>query len=60
MTYPKPECRELHVTPEKWHRLPDKEGNVRAFCPACNRFLGYVPPQKEQRSEDSPQKETPR
>jgi hypothetical protein len=47
MTYPKPECRELHVTPEKWHRLPDKEGNVRAFCPACNRFLGYVHPQKE-------------
>lgn len=36
------DCGDRHITPLAWSWVRGDDGQVRAFCPLCDRFMGFV------------------
>jgi hypothetical protein len=32
----------MHTDPKAWTWLRGKDGQVRAWCPLCDKFMGFV------------------
>jgi len=49
-------CGQLHIAPEAWKQIRGEDGRVRAFCPNCHAFKGYVVPKEEPAKKSKPEK----